>query len=136
VVKPVFQDDTLVNGFMFCLSKNGLLKPNEHSQFSHAKPLIALYAMTAMHQCRIALDSGPPAVLMADRHTSGGTLVVIATAACPTKEIPTLHVAVPIFVTSLLARDWCEQALLDGDDQTKWEFAIELASDQKLTRIG
>lgn len=133
IVKPVFQDDKLVMQMRSTLSKNGLLNEDEHSKFILIKPLIVLFTITTMHQCSILLDAPPPAELMAEL-TGDGTLGVMAKAACATKEVPAAFIAVPIFSTSLVAQDWCEQPLLEGGGQ--WEFPIELSSDRKLRRMG
>jgi hypothetical protein len=133
VAKPVFQDNALITQMRSVLTKNGLLNQDEHCKFCLLKPSIVLFAITAMHQCTILLDSPPPADLMAER-TADGTLGVLAMAACVTDEVPAAYIAVPIFSTTLAAQDWCEQSLLDG--QWKWEFPIELSPDRKLRRLG
>src|SRR5262249_45969072 len=135
VAKPAFTDDSLFEEFQTVLEKNKLLRADEKQAFFRLKPLIALFAITSMHQCIIVLEDGPPAELMADCHNQEKTLTVLATALCPDEKIPTLHFSASIFSTSLRATDWCDAPLLEGTDQDKWLYPIELGPDKKLRRM-
>jgi hypothetical protein len=132
-VKPAFDDETLFKEFSVVLEKNKLLREGEREALQKIKPVVALYAVALMHLCHIKLKEGSPAELMADR--SDGFIRVIASGACPIKEIPTLHFAGSMFSTSLPAKEWCEPELLEGDSQTKWTFPIELGANKKLRRM-
>jgi hypothetical protein len=72
--------------------------------------------------------------LSADR--AGGVLKVSATASAKSIKLPTLRLGGVMFSTSLRAEDSCEATLLEGDqDQTAWDFPIELGANQKLRRL-
>jgi len=138
-VKAALNEDILCNEFRDVLVKNELLLDSESGAFSQLKPLIALYAIAAMHQCNLLLDDGFYAQLYVGLGEAG--LEATVSAACPTAGIPTLQMAAALFSTSLQAADWCDAALLEAlntnpNPEPVWTYGIEIGPDRKLRKLG
>jgi hypothetical protein len=129
-IRPAFDDERLFKEFAEVLAKHKLLREGERVALLKKKPLISLYAVSCMHLSRVALKHGVHADIFADK--AGGTINVLARVPSPKRGI---YFARPLFSTSLPAADWCEPELLEGDDQTKWNYAIELGPDHKLRKL-
>jgi hypothetical protein len=135
VVKPAFDDNRLFREFVHVIEKNKLLQPSERRLIHQQRPIISLFAVAYMHGCDIVLEDGSRAHLAATRHTSDGSIQVTASAWAGIPEQPNIHVAGPVFKTELRAADWCAPELLEGDDQSHWDYPIEVGPDQKLRRL-
>jgi hypothetical protein len=134
--KAAFDDETLFDELQDVLIKNKLLRAEEKKVFRRLRPIIALYTIAIMHQSAILLDDKSLARLYIG--SDGDALVVISSAPCPTKEIPTLHIAVAVFTTSLRVEDWCAGEIVEAikaNPSPVSDFGIELGPDAKLRRI-
>src|SRR5260370_520499 len=115
-------DDSLFDEFCETLEKNKLLLPDERSSFSAVKPGISLFAITAMHQCKIDLGDGTYATLQAA--CNDGVIKVQVTG-----EVKNIFVRRNLFATTLPCADRCTPELLELES---WDFPLELTAECKL----
>jgi hypothetical protein len=133
-VRAAFDDDKLFKDFFDCLVSNKLLAPKEIQQFVKLKDVIALYAMTYMHECVINLDDGTIATLSASPDCGTGTIGIFAKAEVTTQG-KNVFIAAPIFTTKIRAVDCCEPSLLNLNTAV-WECHLELTPNRTLARLG
>lgn len=125
VSKPAFDHDRLYTEFIETLKSHGLITKEEIRTHSELKPIIGLYAITAMHNSIVKLNDGDDAQLYAsasaDKTDEG--ISVMATAPV-SHEGNTVFVGGTIFSTDLNPEAFCEPRLLIETEP--WKFDIEL----------
>jgi hypothetical protein len=70
--KPAFDDQTLIKELIEVLEKNRFIGANERKMVRQIGPLVSLYTVACMHDCRILLDDSSQAHLRATRHDLSG----------------------------------------------------------------
>lgn len=136
-----FSDETLFRDFVFALEKNNLISTNERPLLDNVRAPLALFAISAMHQTNLALESGSSAELLAG---AGGALAkgsdalqVVAIGAHHVARVGgSLLFATPMFSTELKADEYCEPELLNFPDNGRlWHVPIEVTADLKLASL-
>jgi hypothetical protein len=132
VVRPAFTSDRLFNDLSETLRSNGLLHRNELHRFKELKPVIALFAVSVMHNSDVNVGDGRKCKLKAAADGVGETMHVQASV--PTIANPNLRVASSIYSTDLKSEEHCDQLLLTSPKP--WDFDIEVGPNQKLVKLG
>lgn len=137
VYRPAFNEASLLRDFSNVLEKNKLLDASQRKNTKRLGPFLALFAMTAMHQTQLVLNSsGWRASLEAG--ATDGKLVVWADTKCPILDQPDkwIRVIVPMFTTTLDVADWCDPSLTTVNGEATWTVPLELAVGPKLVPLG
>lgn len=95
---PRYSDTGVVSHFQGFLVSSRIFAANELANFSVLTPLIARYALTSMHGCRLEISGGSGSPL-AIRGGSQGFLEIGCTSPMPTR--PDLFVDLCVFTTTL-----------------------------------
>jgi hypothetical protein len=136
VWRPVFTDDDLLSDFVDVLTLNGLFVDPPPMLLERLKTILALHALSRMHETFIS-DKGLEAQLYAGASNKHGVLEVKLN--MNRLDWPKPVVApLCIFMTSLLAKDFCDSSLPFLPSVIAWDswsYPIELTADAKLCRL-
>lgn len=142
VAVPAFDDARLMRETWLALRQNHLILDSERAAFAKLKPAIVLLAVARMHGTEIVFESGGSASLYAwCSQDADRDLQVFALLDHPSPPQPgqQIGLGVPMFLTTLKARDWCDEELLTVADGAVdwWDYPIELATDPlRLKRMA
>lgn len=134
VTNPIFDADCLFTEFCGALEKARLITKAELRDFSHVRAPLALFAVSAMHNCRIDLGGGNHAILSAMADKESGTIKVMGAVRVLVYPGKPLTYLTPIFTTDLDFQSYCEPELVDNLI-SEWQFEIELKATGKLGRL-
>lgn len=136
VIKPAFEDSDLFDEFSATLKSNGLITKEElRTHTARLRPLIYLFAVSAMHNCVVRIGDGTTVQLKAwcsieDKSIAVGAAVPL--------ELPNGHyggrvsVTADIFKAHLDPAEHCHPDLLSAPS---WDFELEVDRAGKLAPL-
>jgi hypothetical protein len=126
VAGAAFDGAKLFTDFSATLKSNGLLLKSETAALQSLTPAIVLFAVAAMHNCKVEIEKGLVIPLKASSHGDTG---IVVNAAIPTGDPNSrIFIATPMFVTGLAPADHCHPDLLGME----WDGDLELTPDGRL----
>jgi hypothetical protein len=132
---PLFTDDDLLKDFKKVAIEIGVIKKSEEARLAAVRPAMALFALTAMHNCEIDLGDKTSAIIAISTDDSGN-LGAFAVA-----EVLSEHhvggpsrVAAWLFATSLPASTYCEPGVVPTE-RGLFVGDFEITAQQKLGRL-
>lgn len=139
-IRPAFTADRLYKEFVDTLLANELLEWSEVKAFAAAKPAISLFAIEHLHGSSVRLEDDSTVSLRATAYCDGGTLGVGAYIIIPRKAetgapLRILHGSA-VFLTKMVADDWCDRTLCQRPIPPWWSHPIELIDSGKLSRLS
>ncbi|SHG40496.1 hypothetical protein [Bradyrhizobium erythrophlei] len=130
IAKAAFDGDRLFADFSATLKSNALVIKSETDALSKLQPVIELFAIAAMHNCRIQMDDGSQIVLKAAPSDAG----IDVNAAIPTHKLKDggeIFLSSSIFKSKINPKEFCEPNLLESN----WSGEIELSSSGRLSLL-
>jgi hypothetical protein len=135
VARAAFTDLEFLDDLWSVMLKNHLVRDSDRASFTKIQPAMTLCVISRMHGCKVKIDDGQVAELVATcNHDPDRNLAVMTRAASPTARVPDLRVATHVFSSTLRARDWCGEELLN-DVEIGWHYPLEVSPSQKLSRL-
>ncbi len=111
-----FSDKALWSDFVDLLMNEGSLLEGQKPGFESVSTLVSLYALNIMHGARLKMADGTMAQLRLTASKEGGFLRIKAK--IPIRDTPKpVTLSVPMFETSMTARDHCDSKLLTTIDE-------------------
>jgi hypothetical protein len=96
--------------------------------FEALKPVVELFAIATMHNCRVEIEPNVTVTLRAG--VQGGGEIIVA-ALIPTIEDPLIKLGTAMFVAALAPAEHCEPILLSTTNAL-WLADLELTPQHKL----
>lgn len=128
---PVFTGESLAEGLSAALSRDGLLEPSEVRQFNELNPLIAVFAVSMMHNTTLVMDDGTHGHLMFATRDDNINVVVV----CPPLEADgqKFRWVSPLVTTAFKATEHCETDLLPAREEgAHWGRTLEITQNGRL----
>lgn len=130
VVQPAFTADKLISELAETLKSNALLKRKEFDAFLRYKDVIALFAVTLMHNCTIRITDTTTTML---KLSAGEEIEIVSSISIDEKKNGAVLLASALFSTNIAPSDACDLKLLQ--EQKPWEFDLELING-RLSKLG
>jgi hypothetical protein len=111
-IKDAFNDDRVFKEFVHELVRNKFLRREDRKLMNRTRHFIIAYTVSLMHGCRIAVNDDEIAQLYVSIGANDN-LNISTRIDCPIPTIPQLRIACTFFSTSLDAKKYCDETLLN-----------------------
>jgi hypothetical protein len=131
----VFNDADLISQLGSVLRQNGLITEKDRPRLEAQRQFVGLYALEKMHLCKLVLGKNRTAQLLATVDDKD-RLYVISMVGIEIGDGPAFF-GMPVYSTSCLATDWCEEETLRALDDAApcWLTPLEISPLGKLQML-
>ena len=126
IVRPAFNSDRLISDFIAVLQSNSLIKKNEVERFLRFAPGIVIHTVSCMHLCQVVLSDSSKSNLYVQTDGSPPSLIVASMAEVISHDLKNLHIAFPVFATTLPFIDYVSNDM--KEEPFPWRFPVQLAT--------
>ncbi len=134
LIRPAYTGNGFFAEFSSLLTKHGFMDAGQEYDLERKKPLIILFAITAMHGVRYIMPDGNLVEAEAGWSTEGKE---VRLGVSSTMKVPGLAATIgfPILETDLQAAQWCDEYSPDRR-HARWKVPIELTPLGKIRTIA